>query len=64
MRSEQDIECDDDGVELPDAVMAQGAAEGTAHKLRDGLLYRVDSEKPWSIVIADDAGEVLHIVLF
>jgi hypothetical protein len=61
---DEHIEWDDDGIDLPDFVVAQAAAEQTALKLRDGLLYRPDRQSRWSVAVSDAAGEILHVVSF
>ena len=62
LRSEDDLLWDEEGIDLPGPVLAQGAPEQTAMKLRRGLLYRVDNDTPWTIAVADERGTVIHLV--
>jgi hypothetical protein len=53
---------DEDGVDLPDPLTAQGAADKTAAELQGGLLHQVHKGSRWAIVITDEGGEIAQVV--
>jgi hypothetical protein len=62
LRTEDSFVWDEDGVDLPDPLTAQGAADKTAAELRGGLLHRVHDGPRWAIVITNEGGEIAQVV--
>jgi hypothetical protein len=62
VRAEGSFIWDEEGIDLPDPLTAQGAADKTAAELRGGLLYRVDSAPGWTVAVTDEGGEIIHVV--
>jgi hypothetical protein len=62
LRSDDNFLWDDEGVDLPDPLMAQGAAEKTAAELRGGLLHQVRHDSCWTVAVMDECGEIIHTV--
>jgi len=62
LRSDDSFVWDEDGVDLPDPLTAQGAADKTAAELRGGLLHQVHKGSCCTIVITDEGGEITEVV--
>ena len=62
LRSDDTFAWDDKGVDMPDPLTAQGAADKTALKLRDGLLHQVRHDSCRSATVTDESGEIIHSV--
>ncbi len=62
LRSHDRFVWDEDGVDLPDPLTAQGAADKTAAELRGGLLHQVHNCSRWAIIITDESGEIAQVV--
>ena len=62
LRSEDNFVRDDEGVDLPDPLTAQGAADKTAAELRGGLLHQVRHDSCWTVAVMDESGEIVHTV--
>jgi hypothetical protein len=62
LRSEENFVWDDEGVDLPDPLTAQGAADKTAAELRGGLLHQVRHDSCWTVAVTDESGEIIHTV--
>jgi hypothetical protein len=62
LRSDDSFVWDEDGVDLPDPLTAQGAADKTAAELRGGLLHEVHNGSRCTIVITDEGGEIAQVV--
>jgi hypothetical protein len=61
LRSEDNLVWDDEGVDLPDPLTAQGAADKTAAELRGGLLHQVHRDCCWTMIITDEGGEIVQV---
>jgi len=62
LRTEDGFIWDEEGVDLPDPLTAQGAADKTAAELRGGLLHHAHNGSRWTIVITNEGGEIAHVV--
>jgi hypothetical protein len=62
LRSEDNFVWDDKGVDLPDPLTAQGAADKTAAELRGGLLHQVRHGSCWTVAVTDESGEIIHTI--
>jgi len=62
LRSDENFVWDDEGVDLPDPLTAQGAADKTAAELRGGLLHQVPHDSLWTVAVTDGSGEIIHTV--
>jgi hypothetical protein len=62
LRSGDSFVWDDEGVDLPDPLTAQGAADKTAAELRGGLLHQVRHDSCWTVAVIDESGEIIHSV--
>ncbi|MBM6583057.1 hypothetical protein ILT44_22895 [Microvirga sp. BT689] len=62
LRSEDTFVWDDEGVDLPDPLTAQGAADKTAAELRGGLLHQVRHDSSWTVAVTDESGGIIHTV--
>jgi hypothetical protein len=60
LRSEDTFVWDDKGVDLPDPLMVQEAADKTALELRGGLLHQVRHDSCWTVTVTDESGEIIH----
>jgi hypothetical protein len=52
---------DKQGVDMPDPATAQGAADKAASELRSGLLHEGRSGCCWTVSVADEGGQVIHV---
>jgi hypothetical protein len=61
LRSKEQFIWDKEGVDLPDPVIARGAADKAAAELRGGLLH--ESTQVCSLVVAvtDEGDELIHV---
>ena len=62
LRTQDSFVWDEEGVDLPDPLTAQGAADKTAAELQGGLLHQVHNGSHWAIVITDEGGEIAQVV--
>ncbi len=62
LRSEDNFVWDDEGIDLPDPLTAQGAAAKTAAELRGGLLHQVRHDSCWTVAVTDESSEIIHMV--
>jgi hypothetical protein len=62
LRSQDSLVWDDDGIDLPDPLTAQGAADKTAAELQGGLLHQVHNSSCWIIAVTDEGGRIIHVV--
>jgi hypothetical protein len=62
LRTERHFVWDEEGVDLPDPMIALGAADKSAAELRGGLLHNVNHDSPWTIAVTDEGGEIIHVV--
>jgi len=61
LRSDDNFVWDDEGVDLPDPLTAQGAADKTAAELWGGLLHQVHRDCCWTMIITDEGGEIVQV---
>lgn len=52
---------DREGVDLPDPMTAQGAADKAAAELRGGLLHESNLGCCWTIAVTDEGDELIHV---
>ena len=62
LRSDDNFVWDDEGIDLPDPLTAQGAADKMAAELQGGLLHQVHNGPRWAIVITNEGGEIAQVV--
>jgi hypothetical protein len=62
LRTENNFLWDEEGIDLPDPLTAQGAADKTAAELRGGLLYQVQDGSCWTVAVTDEGGAIIHVV--
>jgi hypothetical protein len=62
LRTDENFVWDNEGVDLPDPLTAQGAADKTAAELRGGLLHQVPHDSCWTVTVTDESGEIIHTV--
>ena len=51
-----------EGVDLPDPLTAQGAADQAAAELWGGLLHQVRYDSRWTVTANDGSGEIIQTV--
>lgn len=61
LRSKDQFIWDREGVDLPDPVTAQGAADKAAAELRGGLLHESQHASCWIVAVTDEGDELIHI---
>lgn len=62
LRSDGSFVWDEEGIDLPDSLAAQGAADKTAAELQGGLLHQVRHDSCWMVAVTDESGEIIHTV--
>jgi hypothetical protein len=61
LRSKEQFIWDKEGVDLPDPVIARGAADKAAAELRGGLLHESTHACSWVVAVTDEGDELIHI---
>jgi hypothetical protein len=61
LRSKDRFTWDEEGVDLPDPITAQGASDKVAAELHGGLLHESGSGCCWIVAAKDEGNQLIHI---
>ncbi|WP_262030150.1 DUF6894 family protein [Microvirga sp. Mcv34] len=61
LRSKDRFVWDKEGVDLPDPMTAQGAADKVAAELHGVLLHETKTCCCWTVAVADESDQLIHV---
>ena len=61
LRSKDRFVWDKEGVDLPDPMTAQSAADKVAAELHGGLLHETKESCCWTVAVTDESDQLIHV---